>query len=65
MDQPSDRLYNIKELAAFLGLNERTIKFHQKKQDFPRVKLGRSVRYNIQEVLAWYKQYNKGEIKDE
>lgn len=65
MDQPPDRMYTIKELAAFLGLNERTIKSHQKKQGFPRVKLGRAVRYNVQEVLAWYKKHNKGEIKDE
>jgi len=44
----------IKQLAAKLGVHEQTLYKHQRKPGFPRIQIGRAVRYDPDAVLEWY-----------
>jgi|HigsolmetaGSP11D_1036233.scaffolds.fasta_scaffold51632_2 Predicted transcriptional regulator len=44
----------LKQMAQKLDISARTLYRHQRKPGFPRIKIGRAVRYDPDAVLAWY-----------
>lgn len=52
------KLMNKRELAKALGVNPRTI-YNYRKRGLPYIKLGaRSVRYDFDEVVTWFRNQN-------
>ena len=49
-----ERLLLKPELAEYLHVTERTIE-NQEKKGLPSVRIGKSVRYDLSDVLAWLK----------
>lgn len=58
----SEKLVTTKELAEILQVHENTLYNWAREQDMPRLKLGHNrVRYDLDEVMNWIKERNKGE----
>ena len=58
----SKKLVSTKELAEILQVHENTLYNWAREQDMPRLKLGHNrVRYDLDEVVNWIKERNKGE----
>lgn len=58
----SKKLVTTKELAEILQVHENTLYNWAREQDMPRLKLGHNrVRYDLDEVMNWIKERNKGE----
>lgn len=52
------RLYTTKELSEMLSIHENTI-FKMRKKGLPYKKIGRSVRFNYDDVIEWLENKNK------
>ena len=57
VDRASDNLLNKWELAAKLKVGKRTVDAWMKKRRLPFIKVGKTVRFNWQDVLAKLGQY--------
>ena len=56
MDQISnnfERLLTKKELADALNVSVSLIDKLLKNEDFPRIKIGKAVRFNLKDVMSW------------
>ena len=49
----NDKLLTIKDLAEFLQLNEQTVYRNFEKWNIPYLKLGRAIRFDINQVQTW------------
>ena len=49
----SGRLLTVKEIAAYLGVNDRSIYLWIKNKNFPVRKVGDDLRFDLSEVEAW------------
>jgi excisionase family DNA binding protein len=56
----SDRLLEAKEVADLLGVPERWVREHTRSGTIPHVPLGRYVRYDRGDVLAWVESLKTG-----
>ena len=55
-----------KGLAEFLGVSVALIRKKSREPDFPKIKIGRSVRFSREDVVAWLKtQEPKGNGRGE
>jgi excisionase family DNA binding protein len=50
------KFFNARELAIYLGVKESTIRTWTRKTDLPRLRAGRSVRFNPEEVERWFRE---------
>jgi excisionase family DNA binding protein len=55
--------YNVDELAATIGVKVPTIRLWTCYGDIPRTKMGRLVRFKLEDVLAWIQQGGPQRIK--
>jgi excisionase family DNA binding protein len=56
----SDRLLTAKEIAEVLGVPESWVREHTRSNAIPHVRLGRYVRYDLDDVLAWVESVKAG-----
>jgi excisionase family DNA binding protein len=56
----SDRLRTANEIADVLGVPESWVREHTRSGAIPHVKLGRYVRYDLDDVLAWVETIKSG-----
>ena len=54
----NDKLLTIKDLADYLQLNQQTVYRNFEKWNIPFVKLGRAIRFDIDQVRAWVQENN-------
>lgn len=54
------RLLNVRELAAFLGLHEKTIYDWTARRSVPCVRLGNRIRFDLDDVLRWLSARKEG-----
>ncbi len=61
----TDRLWNVREAAEFLGLSAGTVYHLASQRRIPRVKLSaRCLRFQPDEIIEWVKQKSeKGDVK--
>lgn len=53
-NRTGERALNIRELSEKIGFKTRTIyNWNTREPDFPYIKWGKSVRYNLEAVLRW------------
>jgi excisionase family DNA binding protein len=54
LKEPRQNAWTVKQVADYLGLDERTVRSGAADtRDIPRIKLGRSVRFDPDDVIAW------------
>jgi excisionase family DNA binding protein len=56
-------LLTVDEIAIFLNVSRATVYNLINKKDLPFVKIGRSTRFNANDVMQWVKEQNDGEAK--
>jgi excisionase family DNA binding protein len=56
----ADRLLEAKEIAELLGVPERWVREHTRSGAIPHVQLGRYVRYDRGDVVAWVESLKAG-----
>lgn len=54
----NEKLLTIKDLAEYLQLNEQTVYRNFEKWNIPCLKLGRAIRFDIDQVRAWVQENN-------
>ncbi len=50
------RLVNIQELAEAIGVSDRTLHEHYKNRNMPHVRIGRSVRFDVEKCVQHFEQ---------
>lgn len=56
----SQKLFTAKELAGYLNISLAYIRKLTRTSDIPRLRLGRTVRFDPEEVLAWFRAQQQG-----
>lgn len=55
----SDKLMNVDDVAALLGVSKATISKMMKDRGMPHLKIGKLVRFNTVDVLAWSEKFSR------
>ena len=57
------RLITVKELSIYLGKSEGSIYQMIFRKEIPHIKLGRSVRFDLQEINEWIEKHSVKEVE--
>lgn len=62
-NESKSKLLNITEAAEYLGLSVQRLRYEVFVKRIPHVKLGRTVRFSIDQLEAWIQENSKNEVK--
>lgn len=57
MPEPDRKYMNLEELKDFLGVNHQTVYNFRRCFGLPYIKIGTTVRYDRDEIIAWMSQH--------
>lgn len=59
-----NRYLSVKELAEYMGFNEQTIYHWIAQRKIPFYKIGKAVRFSVNEIQDWVNKYRKNCVFD-
>ncbi len=62
MRQPPEKLWTIDDVADYLQVKPSVVKYWAKNDTIPYIRIGRFVRFNQSDVVAWVKENGKQNV---
>jgi predicted DNA-binding transcriptional regulator AlpA len=62
MSEPERKYMNLEEVKDFLGVNHQTVYNFRRIFGLPYIKIGTTVRYDRDEIIAWMSQHRCVEV---